>query len=312
MEATSGVKVTRGSGGPPKPLIIDVARALGVKLAPAPDPRLVEKSAYGLLPRVGVEGARAIDVYARAVVLDPGLSSGSPRIALVVGGFGLNAESGASAIAKLPGAVTLGFAPTEAAVEERAAEAREAGHETVLQVAGRDFSDEVGDLPSRAPSMSASDAENLDFLRRQMGRFTGYVAVVNDLGDKLVADGQNMSPILKEVADRGLGYLDDGASSRSVMQDLTASLPMPSARADVVIDANAAPKAIDASLSRLVDIARQQGAAVGVASASPTGIARMARWANELAGKGVALVPLSALMSGASRPSAQSNASASP
>ena len=53
MEGTSGVKVTRGGGGPFKPLIIDVAQALGVKLAPAPDPRLVEKSRYGLLPRIG-------------------------------------------------------------------------------------------------------------------------------------------------------------------------------------------------------------------------------------------------------------------
>ena len=31
MEATSGVRVTRGSGGPPKALIIDVQRALGAK-----------------------------------------------------------------------------------------------------------------------------------------------------------------------------------------------------------------------------------------------------------------------------------------
>ena len=65
MEVTSGVKVTRGSGGPPKPLIIDVAQALGVKLAPAPDARLIEMSKYGLLPHTGVDGTRPIDVYAR-------------------------------------------------------------------------------------------------------------------------------------------------------------------------------------------------------------------------------------------------------
>ena len=48
METTSGVKITRGSGGPPKPLIIDVAQALGVKPAPAPDPRLVENASVPL------------------------------------------------------------------------------------------------------------------------------------------------------------------------------------------------------------------------------------------------------------------------
>jgi uncharacterized protein len=52
VETTSGVKITRGAGGPPKPLIIDVAQALGVQLAPSPDTRLLEKSKYGLSPRI--------------------------------------------------------------------------------------------------------------------------------------------------------------------------------------------------------------------------------------------------------------------
>jgi hypothetical protein len=48
MEATSGVKITRGGVGGPKPLIIDVARALGVKPAPGSDPRLVENASVPL------------------------------------------------------------------------------------------------------------------------------------------------------------------------------------------------------------------------------------------------------------------------
>jgi uncharacterized protein len=199
QETTSGVKITRGSGGPPKPLIIDVARALGVKLAPAPDPRLIEKSKYGLLPRIGADGARPIDVYARAVVSDTGLRPGSPRIALVVGGFGLNAEGAESAIARLPGAVTLAFAPTGAAVEQQAAQAREAGHETVLQARLEDSSDATGGLGAHVRSTSTSDVENLDSLRWQMGRFTGYVAVVNNPGGKFTTDRQNMSPDRKSV-----------------------------------------------------------------------------------------------------------------
>ncbi len=310
VEATSGVKVTRGGGGPPKALIIDVARALGLKLAPAPDARLVEKSKYGLLPRIGADGTRPLEAYAR--VLDPSVRAGSPRIALVVGGLGLNAEGAESAIAKLPGAVTLGFAPTGTAVEAQAAEAREAGHETVLQARQGDFSDSTGDLGPHGLSASASDVESVDSLRWQMGRFTGYVAVVNNLGGKFTADRQSMSPFLREIASRGLGYLDDDGSPRSAGQDLTASLPMPSARADLVIDANTAPEPIDAALARLVELARQRGSAIGVAAASPASVTRLARWANELGAKGVALVPLSALMATAPRPSTQSNPSVSP
>jgi hypothetical protein len=307
VEAASGVKVMRGNGGPPKALIIDVAKALGVRLTPAPDARVVENSKYGLLPRVGIDGARPFEVYARPVGLDPNLKAGSPRIALVVGGLGLNAEGAQNAIAKLPSAVTLGFAPFGPAIEERAAEARQAGHETALQAPMEDLADSAGDLRPHMLRTSASAVENLDSLRWLMGRFTGYVAVVGDLGGKFTADQREISPILREIAARGLGYLDDAASSRSVTQDLTPTLATPSARADVAIDANAAPEAIDAALARLLDLARQRGSAIGVASASPASVERLARWTNALESKGVALVPLSALMSATPSPSAQPN-----
>ena len=67
-----------------------------------------------------------------------------------------------------------------------------------------------------------------------------------------------------------------------------------------------------AALNRIIEPARQRGSAVGVVSVSPASIARLERWTNGLDSKGVALVPFSALISGASRPSAQLNGSVSP
>jgi polysaccharide deacetylase 2 family uncharacterized protein YibQ len=305
-EAPSSVKVTGGIGSGSKALIIDVAQALGVKLAPSPDPRLIERSNYGLLPRIGPDGTRPIDLYARAV--DRSSKAGSPRIALVVGGFGLNGAGAESAIAKLPGAVTLGFTPTGASVEQQAAQAREAGHETVLQARLEASSEENGGLGSHMQRTTASGVDNLDSLHWQMGRFTGYVAVVNDLDHKSVADRGTT----EEIARRGLGFLDGAASSGAVTNDLTASAPMPSAHADIVIDANATPAAVDAALSRLVELARQRGSAIGVASDSPSSVERLARWGNELEAKGIALVPLSALMSGMQGRSSQLNRFLSP
>jgi uncharacterized protein len=307
VEAASGVQVTRvGGGGPPGALIIDVPRALAVGLEAAPDPRLVENSRYGLLPRMGVDGARPFEVYARPILVDPQLTAGGPRIALMVGGLGLNIEGTRSAIAKLPAAVTLGFAPYGGEIEARAREAREAGHETVLQAPMEDFSDSKNDPGSHMLKASASDADNLDSLRWLMSRFTGYVAVVNHLGGRFTADRREMSPVMREIAARGLGYLDDGSSPRSVAQEVAATLALPSARADVAIDADPAPEAVDAALARLLDVARERGAAIGVASASPSSVERLARWTAALESKGVALIPLSALMSATSSQSAQS------
>ena len=298
VEAASGVKVTRaGGGGPPNARIIDVERALAVKLDASPDPRLIEKSRTGPLPRVGADGARPFEIYARPVLLDPKLAAGAPRIALMVGGLGLSDEGAEAAIAKLPGAVTLGFAPYGASIEERAAEAREAGHEIALQAPMEDFSNGTGDSGPHVLKTSASDAENIESLHWLMSRFTGYVAVANHLGGKFTADPKEISPILTEIAARGLGYLDDGASPRSVAPDVAATLAMPWARADLVVDANPSPEAIEAALARLLDRARERGSAIGVASASPISVELLARWANGLESKGVALVPLSALLS---------------
>jgi polysaccharide deacetylase 2 family uncharacterized protein YibQ len=306
VEAASGVKITRGGGGePPNARIIDVERALAVRLEPAPDPRLVERSRYGILPRLGADGARPFEVYARPVLLDPKLKANGPRIALLVGGLGLNAEGTEAAIARLPGAVTLGFAPYGASIEERAAEAREAGHEIALQAPMEDFSAPAGDPGPHTLRTAVSDADNLDSLHWLMSRLSGYAAVVNYLGGKFTADDRALSPVLSEIAARGLGYLDDGASPRSLAEGVAARLAMPAARADLTIDANPSPEAVDAALARLLDRAHERGSAIGVASASPATVERLARWASALESKGVALVPLSALMSPAPNPSAQ-------
>ena len=119
----------------------------------------------------------------------------------------------------------------------------------------------------------------LDWLRWQMGRFTGYVALVNDSGGKPMADQRNMAPVLKEAAARGLGYLDDNPLSRGA-PDVAPATPF--ARADVVIDANATPEAIDAALARLVALARRRGSAIGDVSATAGSIEHLARWTNGL------------------------------
>jgi hypothetical protein len=60
VETTDGVKITRGSGGPPKPLIIDVAQALRARLPP--DSRPPDRLKYGPLPHVAVDGTRSLQL----------------------------------------------------------------------------------------------------------------------------------------------------------------------------------------------------------------------------------------------------------
>ena len=138
-----------------------------------------------------------------------------------------------------------------------------------------------------------------------MTRFTGYIGVTNFLGAKFTADAGAFSPVLSDVASRGLVYLDDGSSPRSLTRDKAGPINLRAAVADVVIDANQSAASIEAALFRLETIARANGSAIGVATALPVSVERIGRWAEGLEAKGVALVPLSAVMTRIPGPAAQ-------
>ena len=135
--------------------------------------------------------------------------------------------------------------------------------------------------------------DNFDKLHWAMGRFTGYIGLVNFMGAKLTADGAALSPILREIGGRGLVFLDDGSSSRSVAGAVAAAAQVPAARADIVVDGAPQAEAIDKELARLEEMAKKRGLAIGAASALPLTVDRVARWARSLEAKNIQLVPVS-------------------
>ena len=93
-----------------------------------------------------------------------------------------------------------------------------------------------------------------------------------------------------------LGYLDDGSSPRSAAPSLTAAQSMPFAKADFTIDAVPTSAEIDRTLVKLETLAKERGLAVGVASALPISIERLAAWIKTLDSRGIMLVPLTTAM----------------
>lgn len=293
IETASGVKVVRADGGTaPDSMIIEVPQAHSLAPAPAPDPRLVEMSRYGPLPRIGADGARPADVYARPLEMTAALKANAPRIVIVVGGLGLSRAITREAIASLPPGVTFAFAPYGRDLAASVAEARDSGHEVILQVPMEPI-----DYPQTNPGphlllTSASLAENTDNLHWLMSRFSGYVGVANFLGAKFTADLAHFAPVLQEIGERGLIYLDDGTSAQSLAPTLAAQDNVRSAKADLVLDAT--PDGIDAALVKLEAIARDKGLAIGMASALPESLDKIGRFARAAQSRGLALIPLSA------------------
>jgi uncharacterized protein len=285
LESASGVSVVRPPGdAAPESVVISVPDGM-TKLAPAPDPRLVERTRYGLLPKIGADGTRPSQVYARPAAAKPG-----PRVAVVMGGLGIGQSATADAVAKLPAAVTLAFAPYGGDLERAVSRARDDGHEVMLQVPMEPFDYPDNDPGPHTLTVRAKPQENIERLHWVMGRFAGYTGLVTFMGAKLTADEMALAPILKEIAGRGLLLVDDGSSSRSVVRQGPTAL-----KAQTVLDAVPRAEAIDRELQRLEDLARERGTAIGSASALPLTIDRITRWTRTLEERGIQLVPLSAL-----------------
>ena len=263
----------------------------------AGDPRLIETSRHGPLPKIAQDGTRPADAYARPVKPAANGKSNGPRVAIVVGGLGIGANTTADALRKLPAPITLAFAPYGGDLERQVARARETGHEVMLQVPMEPF-----DYPDNDPGphtlLTSIDAgQNLDRLHWLMSRIQGYVGIVNAMGGRFTASETGMAPVLREAATRGLIYLDDGSSARSLASQIAGANNVAFAKADLIIDQVPTPADVDRALGRLETIARARGTAVGFAGALPVSIDRLTRWIKAAESRGIQLVPITAVVS---------------
>jgi uncharacterized protein len=257
------------------------------------DGKFVEMTPQGPLPKIAADGARPEDAFAQPVKAIPGKPD-APRIALIVGGLGVSAKLTNDAIATLPGPVTLAFVPYGSDASW-VARARAAGHEVLLQVPMEPFDYPDNDPGPETLLTSLAPQQNMDRLHWVMSRFQGYVGLLNMMGARFTASEDAFAPVLREIAKRGLIFVDDGSNPRSVAGRIAGANNLPFARAEVIIDSVPTPDEIDRALGQLEMAARDHHVAVGIASALPVSIAHIAKWAKSAASRGVLLVPITAV-----------------
>jgi uncharacterized protein len=284
------ITIIDGSSGKQQDVVIPGKSSGSTQKAPA-DQRLLETTRHGAIPKIAPDGARPFRLYAHPRKL-PADKTDAPRIAIIVGGLGISATGTADALSKLPAPVTLGFAPYGADLDKLAERARAENHEVLLQAPMEPFGYPDNDPGPQTLLTSLTPDQNIDRLHWQMSRFQGYVGIVSYMGASFTASEQSLAPVLRETAKRGLIYVDDGASQRSVAGQLAGSHNLPFAKADVVIDAVPTAVEIDRALARLEMAARDHGTAVGLANALPETVTRIAEWAKKVEARGFVLVPI--------------------
>lgn len=240
----------------------------------------------GLLPVIGPDGRSPAQAYAR-----PFKANGKPKVALVVGGLGLNPEYTRRAIEELPPEVTLSFAPYADDLQGWIDLARAHGHEVLLEAPM-----EPDDYPSNDPGpmtllAGGQPAETVRKTEWLLSRATGYFGVTNYLGGRFVGSSSAMGAFSGVLRQRGVAFIDDGVAARKAAGPYRAS-------ADRIVDEDLSAEAISRQLAALEASAVSRGQALGSGFAYPVTIDTAAAWARSLDSRGFQLAPASALMTG--------------
>ncbi len=266
-------------------------------LKPAPLAEVSEAGPYGTMPRIGAGNKKPQNVYARSVPAGI-IHSDMPKVAILLGGMGLNAELTKKAIGQLPGEVTFAFAPYGEDLQAQVNRARAQGHEIMLQLPLEPFGYPASN-PGPKTLMASGDANaNLDALAWHMGRFAGYTGIINYMGAKFLSDAEALRPVLAELRKRGLVFLDDGTAGRSMAAQVGKIVGLPVRNGAKVIDADPDQQSIEQALSELEQEARASGVAIGTGTGLDATIDAVDQWSRSLAEKGILLVPVSAAYQG--------------
>jgi polysaccharide deacetylase 2 family uncharacterized protein YibQ len=238
----------------------------------------------GLLPIIAANGKTPAEAYAR-----PFAPNGRPKVALVVGGLGLNAAATRQAIDNLPPEITLSFVPYAEGLQGWIDLARAAGHEVLLEAPM-----EPTDYPDNDPGpytllADAPGSETVKKLEWVLSRATGYFGVTNYLGSRFMTSDAGMNAFTTALRGRGLAFIDDGQAARRVG-------PM-RASATRIIDEQLSGEAIDQQLLAVEAGALQHGQALGSGFAYPVTLSQVAKWAESVESRGYQLAPASALIS---------------
>ncbi|MBX3531860.1 MAG: divergent polysaccharide deacetylase family protein [Rhizobiaceae bacterium] len=286
------IRVNPQSGPSGGGIVVRDPSAVGQDLRTAhmPDRTLVEDSELGPLPKRAADGRRPFDVYAR-----PWSGARGARVAIVIGGLAVSQTGTQAAIASLPAEVTLAFASGGNSIDRWMQEARRKGHEILMQVPLEPF-DYPGVNPGRNTlTVDAAPQDNIERLHQSLTRTTNYTGIMNYMGGRFVADRGAMSVLMDELAKRGLMYVDDSSSARSLAEELSKSYKGPYAAADTAIDQERDRGAILAKLDEAERVARAKGSAIAIGSAFDVTVDAVATWVGEAKKRGIEIVAVSAL-----------------
>jgi hypothetical protein len=217
-----------------------------------------------------------------------------PAIAIVIDDVGLNRSKSRAAM-QLQGPLTLALLPYADKLEQQAEMARQNGHELLVHLPMQPKSRDTHPGP-RALRADLKSGEIQKRVSKALSAFDGYVGINNHMGSRFTEDREGMTLLMRELADRGLLYLDSLTTPDSVGAKAAAHHNVPYAARNVFLDHVAKPARIRKALRKVERIAREDGRVIAIGHPKAATLAALKQWMPKARAKGFQFLPVSALV----------------
>jgi hypothetical protein len=218
-----------------------------------------------------------------------------PKVAIVIDDLGYDGKL-ARKFLKIEGPLSFSVLPHGTFSKSIARRIYNAGQELLLHLPM-----EPTGYPEVNPGVGAlmvemTDVEIVQTLKENLDAFPYVKGVNNHMGSKFCQDERKLRPVMLELNTRGLFFLDSRTTSKTKAYTVAQELDVPSAERNVFLDNIQNPRAIRAQLSRLIELARLRGGAIGIAHPHEVTLEVLRQEIPKMSKKGVELVPVSQLV----------------
>ncbi len=258
-------------------------------LIKSPVSGLVEETDYGKLPIVrSHDRMTSFQAYKRPF---PAIPQGKTPVAILVTDIGLSPKNAKIALELLPPEVSFLLSPYAQSPETWRELARRKGHESWLNIPVENKNIRYTD-PGPAALLIREDMETAKGkLYWSMARTTGYAGLASFNDELFLMAQKPFRGVFKEGLERGLAYLELNPAAKDYLQGVALNAGMPYLQAEQWIYRAQGENSFD----RFEQVARQKGYALGIVPPWPQTMKMLELWTKTLEGRGMTLVPVSAI-----------------
>jgi len=218
-----------------------------------------------------------------------------PLVAIIMDDLGYLRVAGRRAL-NLPGNLSFSFLPNAPYARELADIAHERGKEILLHIPMEAY----GDHPMGPGGLTKemTEAELTESVCASMEAIPYARGLSNHMGSLLTARKKPMRWLMRAMLECGnhLYFVDSQTTGKTVAASIAREHKIPTLERDIFLDHEPNPDAILARISQLVRWAKSRGTALGIAHPYPETLDVLGRVLPRLEERGVAFVPVSALL----------------